>query len=375
MSQQHIMQASEGFTELDEYFSSIKVDKILLVCGGSIKYLRVNEYFEALALRLGIQVFRFSDFSPNPTYDSVLAGLACYKENACQAIVAVGGGSAMDLAKCIKLFANMDSTAGEFINQKIAPNDIPLLAIPTTAGTGSEATRYAVIYYKGEKQSITDESCIPQAVLFDASCLKNLPLYQKKATMLDALCHAIESYWSVHSNDESKIFARQAIEMVLANKDAYLANDDAGNAKMLQAAYLAGKAINITATTAGHAMAYKLTSLYGIAHGHAVALCINVLWPYMLKHMDDCIDQRGKEYLEQVMTQIADIVGGDSAYAGYEVFRDLFSELELEIPEFKDNDIQILSASVNITRLKNHPIALASESIEKLYADMHVGKK
>ncbi len=367
---QHIMQASESFAELDEYFSSIKVNKILLVCGSSIKYLRVNAYFESLASRLGIQVIRFSDFSPNPTYDSVLAGLACFKENSCQAVVAVGGGSAMDLAKCVKLFANMDPAAGEFINQGIVPNDIPFLAIPTTAGTGSEATRYAVIYYKGEKQSITDYSCIPQAVLFDASCLSALPLYQKKATMLDALCHAIESYWSVHSNDESKTFARQAIEMVLANKNAYLANDDEGNANMLQAAFWAGKAINITATTAGHAMAYKLTTLYGIAHGHAVAICVNALWPYMLEHTAACIDQRGEKYFKQTMEQIASIFGAASAYEGYKIFRDLFLELELEIPEFKSGDIQILSESVNISRLKNHPIALEAEGIEELYGGM-----
>ena len=117
----------------------------------------------------------------------------------------------------------------------------------------------------------------------DASALKTLPIYQKKSTMMDALCHSIESYWSVNSTEESNKYSKQAIQTILENKDAYLANKDLGNANMLKAAYLAGKAINITQTTAGHAMSYKLTSLYGIAHGHAVAICISKLWEYMLE--------------------------------------------------------------------------------------------
>ena len=147
--------------------------------------------------------------------------------------------------------------------------------MPTTAGTGSEATRYAVIYFDGEKQSISDYSCIPSAVLMDASVLKTLPIYQKKSTMMDAFCHAIESYWSVNSSEESRQYSRRAIQLIMENKDLYIGNDETGNTQMLKAAHLAGKAINLTQTTAGHAMCYKLTSLYGIAHGHAAALCVS----------------------------------------------------------------------------------------------------
>ena len=92
----------------------------------------------------------------------------------------------------------MDSSRN-YLEQPIVPNDVKLLAIPTTAGTGSEATRYAVIYYNGVKQSVADESCIPSAVLMDSSVLKTLPLYQKKSTMLDALCHALAAFHHGHS--------------------------------------------------------------------------------------------------------------------------------------------------------------------------------
>ena len=275
---QQILTASADYVELDEYFVQSGAKSILLVCDSAFGFLRIKDYFETLEARKGIRVVKFSDFQPNPLYESVVKGVEIFHENKCGLIAAVGGGSAIDVAKCIKLYSNMDSSEN-YLKQQIVPNDVPLFAVPTTAGTGSEATRYAVIYYNGAKQSVTDYSCIPSTVLFDASALKTLPMYQKKATMMDALCHAIESFWSVNSNEESMGYSQQAIEMIVANKASYLANEDAGNENMLKAANIAGKAINITQTTAGHAMCYKLTSLYGIAHGHAAAPCDKALIP------------------------------------------------------------------------------------------------
>ena len=191
----------------------------------------------------GLQpVVRFSDFKPNPLYDSVVEGVELFKKENCDSIFAVGGGSAMDVAKCIKLYSNMpgDGKDGAWLREKIVPNEIPFLAMPTTAGTGSEATRYAVIYYGGEKQSITSESFIPATVLMDPNSLKTLPLYQKKATMCDALCHSIESFWSVNSTEESRKYSAEAIREVLANMEGYLANREEANAGMLMAAHKAG---------------------------------------------------------------------------------------------------------------------------------------
>ena len=92
--------------------------------------------------------------------------------------------------------------------------DIPFLAMPTTAGTGSEATRYAVIYYDGKKQSVTHDSVVPDVAILEPKVLKTLPLYQKKCTMMDALCQGIESWWSMNSTDESK--AREKMEKLLS---------------------------------------------------------------------------------------------------------------------------------------------------------------
>lgn len=363
---QKILYASSDYAELDAYFKANKIKRLLLVCDPSFSCLRLAEYFAALPTRLRVEVFRFADFQSNPQYESVRQGVVQFQKNRCEAIAAVGGGSAMDIAKCIKLFAFMP-TDRSYLQQEIIPNAIPLLAVPTTAGTGSEATRYAVIYANGQKQSITDDSCIPETVLLDASTLYSLPAYQRKSTMLDALCHGIESYWSIHSTLESEQYSRQAIEMVLANIDGYLSNHPAGNAGMMEAAHLAGKAINITQTTAGHAMCYKLTSLYGLAHGHAAALCVARLWPYMLDHVSECLDLRGIDHLQQAFQKIACAMGCSEPKEVTVKLRQLLTRLEIGTPPGRETDLPLLLESVNETRLKNHPVRLNAEAIQLLY--------
>ena len=365
--EQKIISAEDNYKALDLWIAEHQINTLMLVCDTSLPFLKIKDYFEELEKK--IRVIHFNDFQPNPLYESVVKGVAEYRNNGCNAIIAVGGGSAMDVAKCIKLYSNMEGNGedGSFLKQTIVPNDIPFLAVPTTAGTGSEATRYAVIYYEGKKQSVTDYSCIPGTVLMDPSALKTLPLYQKKSTMLDALCHAIESFWSVNSTEESKEYSKKAIEMIMANMNGYLNNKDQANANMLLAANTAGKAINITQTTAGHAMCYKITSLFKCAHGHAAALCDRVLYPWMIENTDKCIDLRGEEYLRQTLDEIGKAMGCKDAKEGAEKLKVLFEELNLEVPAATVQDYLELKTSVNPVRLKNHPIMLDENTIDMLY--------
>lgn len=366
MMEQILLSAQNEFEELDAYLKHAHANRIFLVCEDVIRMMQIGQYFDELEARMGIGVVRFTDFSPNPLYDSVVAGVKLFHETGCDFIAAVGGGSAMDVAKCIKLYSNMNDHEN-YLSQKVVPNQIPFLAMPTTAGTGSEATRYAVIYYNGEKQSISDDSCIPGAVLMDPRVLETLPLYQKKATMMDAFCHAVESFWSVNSTEESKELSRRAIGMIMKNKEAYLSNEKAGNANMLDAAHLAGKAINITQTTAGHAMCYKLTSLYHIAHGHAAALCDARLWPYMKAHPELCIDPRGEGYLLQILDEIADAMGFRTVEEAIAEFQEMVDTLFPQKLDVQNSDYDILKMSVNPVRLKNHPMKLDESSIDYLY--------
>lgn len=374
MSEQKIITVENNYFVLDEYITANDCKSIMLVCDESLQFLKIKDYFAGLSARLNVSLTYFSNFKPNPLYESVVEGVRLFKENGCDTIIAVGGGSAMDVAKCIKLYSNMNDEEN-YLKQTIVPNGIPLIAVPTTAGTGSEATRYAVIYCNGEKQSVADVSCIPSVVLMDSSVLKTLPEYQKKSTMLDALCHAIESFWSVNSTEESRNFSKTAIQMILANKDAYLANEESGNATMLKAANIAGKAINITQTTAGHAMCYKLTSLYGIAHGHAAAICVCRLFPFMVEHTEKCIDPRGDDFLKYIFAQIASAMGCENANQACTKFNDVFDSLRLSVPKAEEKDFAILKSSVNPTRLKNNPVGLEIKDIDMLYHEILAERK
>ena len=364
--EQNIFHCSKEYSAIDSWIESHQIKRILLVCGPSVKRLRVDEYFSLLPERKGIQVTRFSDFIPNPDYESVVKGVEVFRTKGIDAIAAVGGGSAIDVAKCIKLFADMEP-GKNYLEQTIIPNHIPFLVMPTTAGTGSESTRFAVIYYKGVKQSVSDLSCIPDTVIFDSSVLETLPLYQKKAAMMDAFCHALESFWSVNSTAQSKAFSREAIRLILENADTYLINDPVGNDKMLLASNLAGKAINITQTTAGHAMCYKITGLFGAAHGHAAALCCRVLFPHMIGNLDKCIDPRGKAYLDHTLYEIADAMGCETPREAADLFTEFFTKLELSVPEATEEQFSVLTGSVNLQRLKNHPVLLDEKTISLLY--------
>lgn len=357
------------YTDFEDWIERRHCKKVMIVSGQSMmKKPHLISYLDVIH-RAGAQSIGFHDFHPNPLYESVVNGVELFRAEQCDAIIAVGGGSTMDVAKCIKLYSNMigNGEEGGFLGQEIISNDIPFLAVPTTAGSGSEATRFAVIYYDGKKQSISSESCIPDTVLFDITFLMTLPDYQKKATMCDTICHAIESYWSVNSTQESKEYSMEAIQGAMANMEGYLNNTDTGNAGMLKASHFAGKAINISQTTAGHAMCYMITSMFGCAHGHASMLCNRVLYPWMIKNTDKCIDPRGSEYLGRTLDEIGKIMGCHSAQAGAEKLEEVFCRLKMEVPTATDMQFELLKRSVNPVRLKNHPIALNEDMIDCLY--------
>lgn len=339
--------------------------KILLVCGQSFLKQELWKVFEKRS-----DVVLFQEFEPNPSYDAVVNGVEQFRKNSCGIVVAAGGGSAIDVAKCIKLYSNMD-TDTLFFTQEIVENGIPLIAIPTTAGTGSESTQFAVIYYNGEKQSVAHNSIIPAYVVFDQRLLLSLPAYHKKASMLDALCHGIESFWSVNSTEESRNYSRQAIQMIRENQRAYLSNDKDGLCHMLMASNLAGRAINITQTTAAHAMCYKMTKLYGFAHGHSAAVCLIPLWNYMLEHMELCTDPRGSEFTEGIFGEIAQAFNVESAKQVIGYLSQMQKELHMLPPSnMTEEEIELLVSSVNIERLKNNPVGLTGDDIRRIYQNM-----
>lgn len=346
-----------------------KQEALFLVCGSSFLKGKFYQELSRLPVRLSI----FNDFSPNPDIQSVRRGIEAFHQSGADTILAAGGGSAIDVAKSIKAYATEQADKSS-LNQKIAENDIVLIAVPTTAGSGSEATHFAVIYQEGIKQSVAHASLLPTQVALLPELLESLPLYQRKTTMLDAFCHAIESFWSVKSTEKSRQYAKESIQETLQFYEGYLNNTPEGNQGMLLAAHKAGQAINLSQTTAAHAMSYKLTSLYGISHGHAVALCLSAIWPFMWRNRDNCTDTRGRLYLEDIFVQIAKAMGEPTPQGAIEKYTKILTTLQLSVPKGTEADISSLTEAVNVQRLKNNPVALTKENIQCLYEELLGGK-
>lgn len=348
--------------------------RVMLVCGGSYRSLVVKDTVDAILARQtsGGVLTVFSSFGPNPLYVDVCRGVELFREQGIQCIVAVGGGSCIDTAKCIKLFGGMEPGV-DYLTGAWSPAPVKLIAVPTTAGTGSESTPYAVIYHRGEKQSITHGGIIPDYAILDGEVLRTLSPYQRKCTMLDALCQGIESWWSLNSTPQSIGYSRLAVEGIMRGWRGYILGDDPSlyEGMMLGANY-AGRAICITQTTAPHAFSYKVTSTYSFPHGHAVALCLPLIWEFMVGHMEKCIDPRGRDYLWGVFRDIASALGADGPSEGIEVFRGILSELGMGGPSSStpDEDVAMLSAGVNLLRLGNNPVRLDLRDMEMVYSTL-----
>lgn len=360
--------------------------KVFLVCDSSFPFLNIKEDIE----NMGVPHVVFSDFSPNPVYEDVCKGIDTFHITKCDTLLAVGGGSAIDVAKCIKLAVlakeGNDAIIPPLVNTRVECDGtkLPFIAIPTTAGTGSESTHNAVMYYEGSKQTVTNDGILPDYAILEPKVLKTLPLYQKKCTMLDALCQGIESWWSVNSTEESYEYSRKAIELIMANWRKYIFDyDDEAAANIMLGANFGGRAINITATTAAHAMSYKITSLYSFPHGHAVAVCLPEIWEYMLSVLpsvgkEGClkdgvvsiiIDVRGSDYLTDIFSQIAITMGCRTPSEAIIRFREMLKDMEMQKPmsEHLTSDILLLTSSVNPIRLKNNPVEIDEPTIRDLY--------
>ena len=354
---QEIISNQEPLEVIKEISVKHNIQRFMLVCDSAFENLFTFAEYNSIKNI----IVKFNGFSPNPLYDEVCEGVKLFKKENCDAILAIGGGSAIDTAKCIKAFSQM-SEDELYLKQAFPENKIPFIAIPTTAGTGSESTRYAVCYYQGEKQSVTDDTLIPDYAILDARNLMTLPLYQKKCTMLDALCQGIESWWSVNSTAESREISHKAVLAIMSNINGYLDGNSEAAGKMMYASNLAGQAINITQTTAAHAMSYKLTSIYKIPHGRAAFVCLPYVWEYMIENSED------NEELRFVFYNIATALGCKTPTEAVALLKGLNKELfGNEGIETSVDDIPLLAASVNPTRLKNNPVKLTEETLTELY--------
>lgn len=237
----------------------------------------------------------FGDVEPNPSIETVMKGVGVYTHQGCDGLVAVGGGSPMDAAKAIGFVATNGGDIREYFGaDKIKKPLPPLVAIPTTCGTGSEVTQFAVVTdtEKHFKMGIGSPHNIPKVAIVDPSLLSKLPSKMVASTGMDALCHAIESYTSQAGQFLTDAFSLRAIELIARHLRPAVANGNLVDLSgMAMASTLAGLGFNNTRTTLVHAMSHAVTAHAQVPHGIANAILVRYVMEFNLigdpdKHTD-----------------------------------------------------------------------------------------
>ncbi|MFX1375593.1 MAG: phosphonoacetaldehyde reductase [Promethearchaeota archaeon] len=325
--------------------------------------------------------FHYNDIKPTPTVEGVNHALDFYKKGNYDLIIAMGGGSVLDIGKSVSVFSTNQGKVEDFLLKKrsLKNKGTPLILIPTTAGTGSEATHFAVIFSNKTKYSLADTKFIhANYAIVDPELTYTLPKKVTAYTGMDALSQAIESYWNINSTEESKEYARKAIKIIMNNLlKAVHDPDKKSRYNMAIAANYAGKAINITKTTACHAISYPITSYFDVPHGQAVALTLPSMILFNSQvNDDDVLDTRGCSYVKGIMMELIALIGTSTFNEAKEKIKEIIINIELEtnlsnLGIKSQEEIEILIKNgFNPERVKNNPRLLTETQLRQILEEI-----
>ncbi len=321
-----------------------------------------------------------NDFEVNPKYEDIKRIGKFLKTKKLDLIIAGGGGSVIDFAKGLNVYLSTSSKDGQdgILNSELLKgNFLPMIAVPTTAGTGSEATHFAVAYVNEKKISIADKGILPKYAIIDPRLCYNSPVYITACCAFDALCQAIESFWSRNATPKSKKYSKQAISLIKNNLAQTINNNCLKSRDNLSfGSFLAGKAINISKTTAPHALSYSLTSFFNIPHGHAVALTLGIFFSIneSTKFHQNISNQVGLKNHLKNLNEIKQMMGWaknsnfEAEWAKFMIECGL--ETKILKNQFSDIKLEDLIDSVNEDRLSNHPIKISKKEISNIYKQL-----
>ena len=280
--------------ELSTVFQKENIRRVLIVTDAGIVRSGIAAQLEAVLDADDISYAVYDQTRPNPTVVNVEQALSLYRRYRCQALIAIGGGSSMDCAKAVGArLARPGTPLGKLKGTLRILRPLPtLIAIPTTAGTGSETTLAAVITdtQAQHKYVMNDFVLIPKYAVLDARLTLSLPPHLTATTGMDALTHAVEAYIGRSTTRQTRQEALEATRLVFANVERAYRNgrDYEARSNMLTAAYRAGIAFSRSYVGYVHAVAHSLGGQYNIPHGLANA----VLLPYVLERYGSCIHRK-----------------------------------------------------------------------------------
>ena len=274
--------------ELGKLAAEFGVRRVLLVTDHGLETAGHPQKGIAALESAGLTVALFDEVRPNPTTDDVDRGLAVAQAARIDLIVGLGGGSSMDCAKGINFLLTNGGRIEDYCGANKAQRPLlPMIAIPTTSGTGSEAQSYALIAHAQThmKMACGDPKAACRIALLDPELTVSMPVSVTAATGIDALSHAVESYVSTRRNPVSQLFSRQAFQLLTRGFPKVIAKPDDLNARaqMLLGAHLAGAAIENSMLGAAHALANPLSAHFDVTHGVAIA----VMLPHVIRYNAD----------------------------------------------------------------------------------------
>lgn len=302
--------------------------KALIVTDSILNQLGVVDKVSKLLTQAGISSVTYDGTAPNPTVENVEAGLALLKENQCDCVISLGGGSPHDCAKGIALVASNGGKIADYEGvDRSAKPQLPLISINTTAGTASEMTRFCIITDTARhiKMAIVDKNVTPILSVNDSELMIGMPKGLTAATGMDALTHAVEAYVSIAANPITDACALKAVTMISESLRKVVDNggDAAARENMAYAQFLAGMAFNNASLGYVHAMAHQLGGFYNLPHG----VCNAVLLPHVQAYNIQAAAGRLKDIAQAMGVDVSAMSDEQGAQACIEEIRKMAKDV------------------------------------------------
>ncbi|NOQ45155.1 MAG: iron-containing alcohol dehydrogenase [Desulfobulbaceae bacterium] len=368
--------------QLPDIIGQFKATKPFVVIDPGLVQAGLDDKIKTPLDEAGTAYTIYDNIDPEPGLRLADQGCELARENNCDCVVGVGGGSAMDVAKAIAILLTNGGKAVDYLGiDKIKKPGVPKIMVPTSAGTGAEVTFTAVFINEetGSKGGMNGDPLYPEAALLDPELTLSLPPHVTATTGIDALTHALESYTSIQAHPISEMYSLKAIELISDNIRAAYADGRNMEARsnMLLGSLLGGKALAIAGVGLVHAMAYPLGGMFGIPHGLANA----VLLPYVTEY--NLIGNLQKHAL------LAELLGQDTAGMSLREAADLAVEElhqlnrdlgipenldELEIPMDKIREMADIALTV-ARPVENNPRQPSRDDVISIYEYAMEGKE
>jgi len=300
---------------INSYLKIFNVNKIALIVDKTLMEIGVIDNIEKYIKDYSVGIF--SDVEPYPSLEKIENALKFVKDGGYDLVIGIGGGSTIDTAKIAAVLANKPGIVEDYIfddkyranptkvtNREITKPGLPFVAVPTTAGTGSEAAMWSVIWDmpKKTKESLSHHLMFPSLVVIDPSLTLTLPREILASAGIDAFCHAMEAYWSLNESQITLAHSLDAIRLIFSNLEkSYFDNDIQYRENMCKASLLAGLALSYAKTNSSHSMGYSLTQYFNVLHGAASAIFLPALFEFNF----DAMGEKAK-----ILSKLLDIKSG-----------------------------------------------------------------